>query len=322
VIGRIAMKVGLYSITYGGVWYKGRALTVEEVFERAKRLGFDGVEIDGKRPHGFPLDWDESRRRTIRKMAKDMGLEIVGVAGNNNFVSPFDEDREMELLMLAEQVRLCADLGGKVVRVFMTWNKITRDADGRGNYDIPAKYSIRGIGPDATMIQRWRWARECLSEGAAIAKRQGVTLALQNHHPFLMHSKKPYMDMLDMVREVGSDALKCSLDAGLLVDQTDGGVACAVRETGALQVISHCFGEWKRDGSGKPVMTELRGGDWPDINYPAFVGALKETGFDGYLDFEYCHHVLDEKHNVVGVERVDEQAQLALEYLRGLIGKK
>jgi sugar phosphate isomerase/epimerase len=316
------MKVGLYSITYGAVWYKGRALTIEEVFEKAKTLGFDGVEIDGKRPHGFPLDWDEAKRKRIRDLAKSLGLVIVGVAGNNNFVSPFDEDREMELLMLSEQVRLCAELGGKVVRVFMTWNKITRDLDGCGNYDIPTKYSIRGgIGPDATMMQRWRWAKQCLVEGAAIAKRHGVTLALQNHHPFLMHTKVPYRDMLDMVREVKSEALKCSLDAGLLLDQSDEGVAAAVRETGTLQVITHCFGEWKRDAAGKVVQTDLRGTDWPSMNYPAFVKALKETGYDGFLNFEYCHNVLDEEHNVIGVERVDEQARLALEYLRGLIGK-
>jgi sugar phosphate isomerase/epimerase len=314
------MKIGLYSITYGAVWYRGRALTIEEVFERAKRFGFDGVEIDGKRPHGFPLDWDDARRRAIKDLAKSLGLSIVGVAGNNNFVSPFDEDREMELLMLAEQIKLCAELGGKVVRVFMTWNKLTRDLDGCGNYDIPIKYSIRGAGPDATMIQRWRWAKECLKEGAAIAKKYGVTLALQNHHPFLMHPHRTWMDMLEMVAEVGSQNLKCSLDVGLLPDQSDEAVAAVVKATGALEVITHCFGEWARDASGKVVQTDLRGTDWPRINYPAFVKALKAVGYDGFLDFEYCHNVLDEHHNVLGVERVDEQAKLALEYFRGLIG--
>jgi sugar phosphate isomerase/epimerase len=313
------MKLGLYSITYGGVWYKGRALTMEEVLERAKRFGFQGVEIDGKRPHGFPLDWDADRRRKIRELAKSMGLEIVGVAGNNNFVSPYDEDREMELLMLAEQIRLCADLGGSVVRVFMTWNKVTRDLDGSGNYDIPIKYSLRGIGPDATMIRRWRWARECLTEGAAIAKKHGVTLALQNHHPFLMHPVRTWHDMLEMVSEVGSDSLQCSLDVGLLPDQSDEAVARAVKETGAREVITHCFGEWTRDERGRVQMRDLRGTDWPCINYPAFVKALKGIGYDGFLDFEYCHNVLDTKHNMMGIEQVDEQAQLAVEYFKGLL---
>jgi sugar phosphate isomerase/epimerase len=316
------MKVSLYSISYSGIWYKGRALTVEELLDRAVKYGYQGVEIDGKRPHGNPLDWDEARRRKFRELAKSKGLEIIGVAGNNNFVSPYDEDRENELVMLSEQIKLCRDLGGKVVRVFMTWNRITRfGIDNLANYDIPSKYSIRGSlpGPDVTMLQRWQWARECLKEGAALAKKHGVTLALQNHHPFMMHGQKPYLDMLDMVREVGSDGLKCSLDAGLLVDQSDEGVEEAVRATGKLQVISHFFGEFGRDAKGKAVQTPIRGLDWPHINYPAFVKALKKAGYDDFLSFEFCHTVLDEDHQVMGIERVDEQVQLAGEYMRELI---
>jgi hypothetical protein len=51
------MKLGLYSITYLGIWYRGKALTLPELIKKAKRLGYDGVEIDGKRPHDNPLDW-------------------------------------------------------------------------------------------------------------------------------------------------------------------------------------------------------------------------------------------------------------------------
>ena len=46
------MKIGLYRITYLGLWYGGEALRLEEVLRRAKEFGYDGVEIDGKRPHG------------------------------------------------------------------------------------------------------------------------------------------------------------------------------------------------------------------------------------------------------------------------------
>ena len=47
---RAHVRVGLYSITYGGVWYRGDALTVEQVIGRASKFGYQGVEIDGKRP--------------------------------------------------------------------------------------------------------------------------------------------------------------------------------------------------------------------------------------------------------------------------------
>ena len=48
------MKVGLYSITYLGLWYRGEALTLPEMIQKAREFGYDGIEIDGKRPHGKP----------------------------------------------------------------------------------------------------------------------------------------------------------------------------------------------------------------------------------------------------------------------------
>ena len=51
------MKLGLYSVTYMGLWYQGRELTLPEMIGRARDYGYDGIEIDGKRPHGNPLDW-------------------------------------------------------------------------------------------------------------------------------------------------------------------------------------------------------------------------------------------------------------------------
>src|ERR1017187_9465960 len=60
------VKIGLYSITYGGVWYRGDALTVEQVIGRAHKFGYQGVEIDGKRPHGNPLDMPQSHSGASR----------------------------------------------------------------------------------------------------------------------------------------------------------------------------------------------------------------------------------------------------------------
>src|SRR5512141_3426093 len=100
------VKIGLYSITYGGVWYRGDALTTEQVIERAKKFGYQGVEIDGKRPHGNPLDMPKARCQKLRKMAADMGLEIYAVAGNNDFSSPIPEHRESQLVYFRELLRM------------------------------------------------------------------------------------------------------------------------------------------------------------------------------------------------------------------------
>src|SRR5580700_1661588 len=87
-VPRAQINVGLYSITYGGVWYRGDALTMEQIIGRARKFGYQGVEIDGKRPHGNPLDMPKTRCQHLRQFAADQGIEIYAVAANNDFSSP------------------------------------------------------------------------------------------------------------------------------------------------------------------------------------------------------------------------------------------
>lgn len=311
------MKLALYSISYAGLWYKGDPLSMEEFINRAAEFGFDGIEIDGKRPHGFPLDLDAERRKEIRKMAETKGLEICAVAGNNNFVSPFQEQRENELLMLAEQIKLASDLGAPFVRVFLAWKGVTI-IDGIANYNIPVKYDIDHMSPDATNLQRWRLAKEALREGVRIAEKYGVTMVLQNHGPLLRN----YKDMLQTVKEIGSEYLKCCLDCPCEAIQDDDYIRQAVRDVGVLLAYSHYSGEFEKR-KGKVEQTLIRGYDEFGliglINYPVFIKALKEIGYDGYLSYEFCHSPLDENREVAGIERVDEMVQYAKEYMSNLI---
>lgn len=71
------MKLGLYSITYSGTWYKGEFLSIKEMIRKAKALGYEGIEIDLKRPHGFPLDLDEKARTEIREFKEQVLFMIL-----------------------------------------------------------------------------------------------------------------------------------------------------------------------------------------------------------------------------------------------------
>jgi sugar phosphate isomerase/epimerase len=210
------MKVGLYSITYLGIWYRGRALAMPELVERAATLGYDGIEVDGKRPHGNPMDWDERARAEFRGLCEERGLDVVGVASNNDFSSPVPEHRECQLLMVREQIRLCRDLGGKVVRLFFAWPGVTLDAEGLAAYEV-ARTIWAENGRYSTRREQWARVRSALKEAARYAEDAGVTLALQNHAPVLRH----YRDMLDMIHDVGSPALRASLDVPILESQDD-----------------------------------------------------------------------------------------------------
>ncbi len=302
------MKVGLYSVTYSGLWYGGAPLTVEELISRAKDLGFQGVELGLKRPHASPLDLDEKGCERIRKELDRQGVELAACASYNDFGSPVLERREAELYFVKGQIELARALGARILRVFAAWPGVTL-RDGIGTYDMTRRY-VQAHHPDTTHLEKWRFVRETLREAAGFAEQAGVTLALQNHEPII----ERYTDMLAFIREVDSPALKACLDCPLLRPRAGepGYVAQAVRDTGELQVHSHFGGEFHRDEQGQAQLNE-------NVAYPAFVEALKEIGYDGYVCYEFCHPCLDDKHDPAGVGKVDEQSRMAAEYMKRLI---
>jgi sugar phosphate isomerase/epimerase len=302
------VKIGLYSITYGGVWYRGDALTTEQVIERAQKFGYQGVEIDGKRPHGNPLDMPKARCRQLRKMASDQGIEIYAVAGNNDFSSPIPEHREAQLVYTRELMRMTADLGAKVVRVFLGWPGVTLRPEGGGRYDFAQtvwKTEHQDVSPEKT----WAWCRESLEEAAKLAGDFGVVLALQNHPPVI---DKGYVDSLRMVKEVASPNLKICFDARLEHTLDEAGVRRAVNEAGALQTLWHFGGEYDRGSDGRIA---VKG----DEKAMAEMLGLLDIGYKGYAGFELCHPLPVVNGQTVGLEFVDKNAQLAAEYMRGIL---
>src|ERR1044071_9413043 len=111
----------LYSVTYIGLWYRGDALSMEQVLDRARSFGYGGVEIEAKRPHGCPLDWPRQRCEEFRNRARDAGIAITGLAAMNDFSSPIAEYREAQLANVRELIRMAAGLGTAIVRVFLAW---------------------------------------------------------------------------------------------------------------------------------------------------------------------------------------------------------
>ncbi|MBN1400181.1 MAG: sugar phosphate isomerase/epimerase [Anaerolineae bacterium] len=300
------MKVGLYSITYLGIWYDGPALTWREFLRQAKALGYDGVEFDGKRPHANPMDLDAPTRDAIRNEADRLGLEIAALASNNDFSSPVPEQREAQLLMVREQARLARDLGAPIVRLFAAWPGVTL-RDGRAHYE-EARQGWERAYPDVPRLTRWRLVRDGLREAAAFGEECGVVMALQNHKPVTRHWKDAY----DLVQEVGSPWLKLCWD--IPVDEWDEAwLRQGAATIGGLTVHHHFGGDFRRTSQGVALESAV-----PDM-HPFFVNLLKQIGYQGYLCYEYCHPAVDEHHDPAGIELVHTQAALALEYMRGLI---
>ncbi len=312
------IKLGLYSITYGGIWYEGSALSFEEFCKRAKDYGFDGVELDNKRPMGCPLDLDKRRREEMINALQKNGLEIPAVAANNDFSSPMPEHRACQLLMVRETARLAKDLGAKIVRLFAAWQGIPIHEEA-GTYDFTSGdfYSFERQYPFATWLDRWNYVKDCLKEAAKFGEEFGVTMALQNHHPLI----RTWKDTYDLVREVNSPWLKICLDLPIMDNLNKDYVANAVRTVGSLQVHSHYGGEYyhDKDGTLTPVILDYyAGGENPD--YQHYIGLMNEIGYNGYFTFELCHPVLNEDHTRGDIHYVDNQVKLAREFLAKIVG--
>ena len=309
------MKIGLYSITYLGIWYHGPALTIEELIGRARTFGVDGIEIDGKRPHGNPLDLPRARCLELRAKARDAGIEIYAVAANNDFSSPVPEHRESQLLYVQELIRMTADLGVKTLRVFAAWPGVTLSAEGATYTKARQIWREAHLGVDEG--QTWEWCCEGLREAARWAGDAGVTLALQNHAPV---TNSPD-DMLRMIRDIASPHLKACLDAPLAAKQGVTSMRAAAQATGALQVLSHFGGEYERQPDGS-VLGLVRHPDLtltPEDYYADFAQGMLDIGYEGYTGYELCHPLPKVNGEPVGIEFADKNAQLAAEYMRGLV---
>ncbi len=94
------MKFALFSVTYSGLFYDGRALSLDEQIPKAKELGFDGLSIEAKRPVASPLDLSKADRARIRSLAADEGIELVAVESLSNFCGNLMEERENNLAMM------------------------------------------------------------------------------------------------------------------------------------------------------------------------------------------------------------------------------
>jgi len=304
------VKISLYTVTLNGGFYDGPAVPLLEMFPLARSWGYDGIEIEAKRPHGSPLDLDAAARDRIRQVAVATGVEVSCIAAHNDFSSPIEEHRENELLMTRELIRLAVELGAPIVRVFAAWSGVTR-RDGRLTYDV-ARHNLDSRYPGTTDVEKWGYVRECLGEAARMAEDAGITLALQNHTPIITN----YRQMLDFIDEVDSPALKACLDPPLMEVHTEERYREAIEATGDRIVHTHYGGQFVRDAAGNVTRR-------PGVHYPAddalFVRIARDVlDYRGHIGYELCSPVLV-GHRHANLEYALEQAELASLYMRQII---
>ena len=209
------MKFALLTVTYGGLFYKGEALSLEQQVYKAKELGFDALAIETKRPVASPVDLTKTDRDRARKVAADEGITLCAIESLSNFAGRYMEERENNLAMMRLVLELAKDLGVGLVKIFAAWPGIINDEEvvavygqfERGNY-------YNRLFPAG--LRRWNHCVEGIREVAGMASDMGLTLALQNHAPVL---SKGYEDTLIMMEEDDRENVKLCMDVPLFYER-------------------------------------------------------------------------------------------------------
>ena len=311
------MKIGIYSITYRGVWYKGEALNVFQLARLAKSQGWEGLELDTERPHAAPMDLPPDERRRLRDLAGELDLPLCAVSPNCDLSSPVPSRQEAMICYVRECIRLAHDLGAPICKIFAAWRGITLH-DGVGSYDLTYTHDPYPFWKE----DRRHFVVAAIRELARVAGDYGVTLAVQNHGPDIVNN---YRDALSLIQEVGSPHFKACMDINIEDDPESAARAREiVKASGKLQVHSHVNGEFVRDAQGQVV---LAGAGYFDqhfwgrkVAYPAYFEALAASGYQGFVDWEFCHPAMENGRNA-GIEYVHNQTRLALEYMKELRAK-
>jgi sugar phosphate isomerase/epimerase len=306
------MKFALLTVSYSGLFYDGKALSVEQQIHKARELGFEALAIETKRPVASPLDLGRTDRTRIKAVAADQGIALCAVESLSNFTSALMEERENNLAMMRAVLDLASDLGVNLVKVFAAWPGLIDDEEQIAMYAPYERgnHYRRLYPPD---LRKWHRAVNGIREVADWAADLGITLVLQNHAPVIAPG---YEDVLAMMQEIDRRNVKLCLDVNLFYDrQSDQYVREAVERCREHIVYTH-YGAWNfSETSDGDVVQDPAPSFGGKINYEVFIEALQQTGYDGYLVSEYCTPVL-KNHTIAGIEEIDRGTRLALRYMQ------
>ncbi|MGI5820335.1 MAG: sugar phosphate isomerase/epimerase family protein [Armatimonadota bacterium] len=268
------MKPVLFSVSYAGLWGQD-ALGLEEFVRHAAGLGYEGVELMGKRPHLSPLDWSPDACRELGETCVHAGVEVSCVAAYTNFSGgaeaaevPFGE---MQVAYVERLSQMAEALGCELVRVFTAYER-----------------------PDMPPGEVWRRTVAGLQECCDRAAEFGVTIGVQNHHDLAVHSKA----LLELLREVDRDNCALMFDPWSVCLRGED-PAEAAREMAPHAVYTTLADylrlpryqyqpelvNYRRVPEDLARAVPMGEGDMANAE---FIAALREGGFDGPIAYEMC----------------------------------
>ncbi len=295
------VKTCLHSVSYMGIWRGQATLSVDEFLVKAKQLGFDGVMLAAKKPHVSLIDYDDAARVKLRARIKELGLELVCLAGYCDFTAGVDKagipNTEIQAIYIGELARLARDLGTNMVRVYTGYER-----------------------PDVPYDKQYALVVDGLKMAGKIASQYGVTLAIQNHHDIALHHDA----MRWLLGEINLPNVKAAFDCwsptleGLSSEEIKKAIYTMkpyiVHTTTADYKELPRFKYEINQTNYTKLQSQMRAVPIGEgfLDYKTFINTLKEIGYQGYITYEMCE-VLD---GGGSIENLDKAAKKFLEYVK------
>ncbi|MEX2027209.1 MAG: sugar phosphate isomerase/epimerase family protein [Pirellulaceae bacterium] len=267
------MKLGLFSVSYAGLWGQA-SLSLPELIVRAGKLGYSAIMLAGKRPHLSPLDATPQLLEQIQESLGAAGITCDAIAGYTNLsVGPAAEVplAEFQIAYVQSLARIARQLGASVVRIFTAYEEGDRD-------------------PTAL----WRRVVIIIREMADRAAEHGVTLAIQNHHDVALDTDA----LIDLLAEIGRANCRLGFDAWSPALRGEDLYEAARKAAPHTVITTNAdyvrvpryryrpelvnYERLSPDGvKAVPFGTGF-------IDYPAFFRGLTDGGFSGLATYEIC----------------------------------
>lgn len=274
------MKLSFNTWVYSSfpVWVP--AYPLEEAIRRIAHIGYDGIEIGAASPHAYPAYLGKERRREIKKVLEDNGIELSamlpapGGGPGHNVASPLPEERKNAVEQYKQVIELCSDWGGRTVLYVAGWQIFGTERQ-----------------------QAWEWSREALAEIARTAADHGVTIAVEPT-PTDGNLIESCDDAIELTRQIDLPNVKLMFDTIHVLYRNEVPTDYVYRMAPNLHYVHLSDEERLPPGAAR-------------CDFPGLIQALEDVGYDGYLSMEIGFNRRD--------VNPDQMARQAYEYVKPLI---
>ena len=260
------MKIGVITDCFGF------GLPVATAIERAASLGFNGVQIYATTGEFSPDALDATARKNFKELLKAKRLEVSALCGDmGGHGFQIAEDNPARIEMTNRIVDLACELGTSVVTTHI------------------------GVIPSDKNDPTYAVMLDALTKCGKYAKEHGVTLAIETGpetadvlYGFIQDTEGGVgvnLDPANFVMVTGQDPVAAvellgkhivhtHVKDGVMLRKTDPKIIYDHFATGGIEALN--VADFFKE---VPVGTG-------DVDFPAYLEALKKVGYDGYLTIE------------------------------------